>query len=167
MIMASTPLLALTLKELRMKHNYTQKYVSHYLNMSRGGYAQYEADGRTPSLDILLKLSELYQIDIDVLVNRNTIPETIAEHHNEDDTPCLQDETSYHVEQVLDLSQIRKIGNYLLHANPGLPFEQVTQDDINLLAMYKQLTTEQQEFVFIFCQHYMKQNSNLEKGEAK
>ena len=156
--MASTPLLALTLKELRMQHNYTQKYVSHYLNMSRGGYAQYEADGRTPSLDILLKLSELYQINIDVLVNRKTIPEVMEEHHN--GTSSLQDGSSYHVEQVIDLDQIRQIGNYLLHANPDLPFDQVTQYDINLLAMFKHLTKEQQEFVLIFCQHYIKQNSS-------
>lgn len=154
--MASTPLLALTLKELRMQHNYTQKYVSHYLNMSRGGYAQYEADGRTPSLDILLKLSELYQINIDVLVNRKTIPEVMEEHHN--DTSSLQDSSSFHVDTTIDLDQIRQLGNYFLHAKPDLPFDQVTQDDINLLAMYKQLTKEQQEFVLIFCQHYLKQN---------
>lgn len=158
--MASTPLLALTLKELRMQHNYTQKYVSHYLNMSRGGYAQYEADGRTPSLDILLKLSELYQINIDVLVNRKTIPELPEEHHNGNGTSSLQDGSSYHVDTPIDFDQIRQLGNYLLHAKPDLPFDQVTQDDINLLAMYKQLTKEQQEFVLIFCQHYIKQNSN-------
>lgn len=156
--MASTPLLALTLKELRMQHNYTQKYVSHYLNMSRGGYAQYEADGRTPSLDILLKLSELYQINIDVLVNRKTIPEVMEEHHN--DTSSLQDSSSFHVDTTIDLDQIRQLGNYFLHAKPNLPFDQITQDDINLLAMYKQLTKEQQEFVLIFCQHYIKQNSS-------
>ena len=156
--MASTPLLALTLKELRMQHNYTQKYVSHYLNMSRGGYAQYEADGRTPSLDILLKLSELYQINIDVLVNRKTIPELPEEHHN--GASSLQDDSAYHVDTTIDLDQIRQLGSYFLHAKPGLPFEKVTQDDINLLAMYKQLTKEQQEFVLIFCHHYIKQNSN-------
>lgn len=156
--MASTPLLALTLKELRLQHNYTQKYVSHYLNMSRGGYAQYEADGRTPSLDILLKLSELYQINIDVLVNRKTIPEVMEEHHN--DTSSLQDSSSFHVDTTIDLDQIRQLGNYFLHAKPNLPFDQITQDDINLLAMYKQLTKEQQEFVLIFCQHYIKQNSS-------
>lgn len=159
MIMASTPLLALTLKELRMQHNYTQKYVSHYLNMSRGGYAQYEADGRTPSLDILLKLSELYQINIDVLVNRKTIPEQLEEHHN--GTSSLQNASAYRVDQVVDLDQLRQLGNYLLHADPDLPFEDVTQEDINLLAMYKQLTKEQQEFVIVFCQHYLKQNSNI------
>ena len=141
-----------------MQHNYTQKYVSHYLNMSRGGYAQYEADGRTPSLDILLKLSELYQINIDVLVNRKTIPEVMEEHHN--DTSSLQDSSSFHVDTTIDLDQIRQLGNYFLHAKPNLPFDQITQDDINLLAMYKQLTKEQQEFVLIFCQHYIKQNSS-------
>lgn len=160
MIMASTPLLALTLKELRLKHNYTQKYVSHYLNMSRGGYAQYEVDGRTPSLDILLKLSELYQINIDVLVNRSTIPEITEKQANVSPTSYLQDESSYHVAQVIDLDQVRQLGNFFLHAKPDLPFEQITQDDINLLAMYKQLTKEQQEFVLIFCQHYMKQTSD-------
>ena len=65
----SAPLLAFKIKEMRKQHNYTQEYVSHYLNMSRGGYAQYEIDRRTPSLEMLLKLSLLYEVSIDTFIN--------------------------------------------------------------------------------------------------
>ena len=44
--------------------------------MSRGGYAQYEIDRRTPSLEMLLKLSKLYKVGIDTFINPDTIPLT-------------------------------------------------------------------------------------------
>lgn len=148
--MASTPLLALTLKQLRLQHNYTQKYVSHYLKMSRGGYAQYEADGRTPSLDILLKLSELYNITIDALVNRNTIPDTEPQKIPVSDN-VMQEKCSYHSQDLMD--HILQLGDLFLQAKPDIVLRELTQEDIDFLSIYKRMNKEQQKDICFFCKY--------------
>ncbi len=73
------------LRELRTSMHFTQSYVGHYLNMTRQGYAHYEAGLRTPDYQTLLKISKLYQVDISELINNQTTPidyETL--HENED-----------------------------------------------------------------------------------
>jgi transcriptional regulator with XRE-family HTH domain len=72
------------LRELRIGMHYTQRYVGQYLNMTRQGYAHYEAGLRNPDYQTLIKLSKLYQIDINELINNQTTPveyETL--HDNE------------------------------------------------------------------------------------
>lgn len=64
------------LRELRTKANFTQKKVGQYLNMTRQGYAHYEAGLRNPDYQTLLKLSKLYQVDIGELINSQTTPIT-------------------------------------------------------------------------------------------
>lgn len=73
------------LRELRTSMHFTQSYVGHYLNMTRQGYAHYEAGLRTPDYQTLLKISKLYQVDISELINSHTTPidyETL--HENEE-----------------------------------------------------------------------------------
>ncbi len=73
------------LRELRTGMHYTQSFVGHYLNMTRQGYAHYEAGLRNPDYQTLLKISKLYQVDISELINTHTTPidhETL--HENED-----------------------------------------------------------------------------------
>ncbi len=60
--------LAETLRALRKSHNYTQKQVSDYLNISRQAYSNYENNKRTPELDMLLKIITFYQISFDQLL---------------------------------------------------------------------------------------------------
>lgn len=62
------------LKELRTSRHYTQTKVAGYLNMTRQGYAHYEAGKRTPDYRTLLKLSKLYNVDIEVFINSRTVP---------------------------------------------------------------------------------------------
>ncbi len=62
------------LKELRTSRHYTQTKVAEYLNMTRQGYAHYEAGIRTPDYRSLLKLSKLYNVDIEVFINSTTVP---------------------------------------------------------------------------------------------
>lgn len=58
------------LKEERMKTGLTQKQVAEQLNITRAAYTQYETDKCSPSLDILIKLADLYKCSIDYLVGR-------------------------------------------------------------------------------------------------
>lgn len=58
------------LKEERMKIGLTQKQVAEQLNITRAAYTQYETDKCSPSLDILIKLADLYKCSIDYLVGR-------------------------------------------------------------------------------------------------
>ena len=62
------------LKELRTSRHYTQTQVAGYLNMTRQGYAHYESGIRTPDYRTLLKLSKLYNVDIQVFINSTTVP---------------------------------------------------------------------------------------------
>lgn len=72
------------LRELRTSMNFTQRYVANYLNMTRQGYAHYEAGLRIPDYKTLLKLSNLFQVDISDLINSHTAPlENETLHDNE------------------------------------------------------------------------------------
>lgn len=51
------------LKEKRETAGITQAEASRKLFISRSSYYHYEAGTRTPSLEIMLRISELYQID--------------------------------------------------------------------------------------------------------
>ena len=155
----STPLLSLKIKEMRIQHNYTQKYVSHFLNMSRGGYAQYEIDRRTPSLEMLLKLSMLYEVGIDTFINPETIPLTEEEQAiiwGREKT--FQEETNYNKNaKIIDPEHLRVIGNLVLHASPELEIQNLSQDDVNFLSTFKSLPTETQDDIKLFCSSKSKQ----------
>ena len=155
----SAPLLAFKIKEMRKQHNYTQEYVSHYLNMSRGGYAQYEIDRRTPSLEMLLKLSKLYKVGIDTFINPDTIPLTESEQSIIWGTRnSLQEEIEYNKNgSLVDPEHLRIIGNLILHASPDLKLQNLSQDDINFLSTFKSLPTEIQEDIKLFCSSKLKQ----------
>lgn len=67
--MASIQQLANNLKYLRTTSGKTQDDLGIYLNISRQAYSNYETTRRTPDLDTLLRLSNLYHISLDVLLN--------------------------------------------------------------------------------------------------
>ncbi|MDO4321805.1 MAG: helix-turn-helix transcriptional regulator [Lachnospiraceae bacterium] len=60
--------LTTTLRQLRSDAGYTQDKVSHLLKIQRATYCNYENGSRTPPLDILIALAELYQVSMDYLV---------------------------------------------------------------------------------------------------
>ena len=144
----ANPLLALKLKELRLQHNYTQKYVSYYLNMSRGGYAQYEIDARTPSIEMLLKLSQLYGVGVDTFINPEIIP--ISNTHTKSDLNCVNEDKNFSSIKI-DINQLKIIGNLFLHANPTFHLEDLTQEDIDFLSLYKSLSEDTKQDIRLFC----------------
>lgn len=56
------------LKELRKVYGYTQDYVASVLNVARQTYSHYETGQRTPKPEMLFKLSGLYNISLDDLM---------------------------------------------------------------------------------------------------
>lgn len=56
------------MRDLRKKYDYTQEDVSLHLNIQRQTYCNYENASRTPPLDIIIALAELYHVSIDYLI---------------------------------------------------------------------------------------------------
>ena len=66
------------LKQLREQYHYSQKEVANRLNISPSIVSGYETGERTPSTEILLKISSLYQCSTDYLLGRVTTTPTIT-----------------------------------------------------------------------------------------
>lgn len=62
------PNIANTIFKLRRDAGYTQAQVSQKLNIQRQTYCNYENASRTPPLEIIVALAELYHVSIDYLV---------------------------------------------------------------------------------------------------
>lgn len=58
------------LRNLRKSHLLTQKDIARMLNISRQAYSNYETGTRSPDIDLLIRLSQLYTITLDELVNQ-------------------------------------------------------------------------------------------------
>lgn len=61
-------LLADRLRELRKVNGYTQDYVASFLGIVRQTYSHYETGQRTPNSETLYKLSGLYNISVEDLI---------------------------------------------------------------------------------------------------
>jgi transcriptional regulator with XRE-family HTH domain len=57
-----------TLRRLRIQAGYTQSEISHLLNIQRATYCNYENGNRTPPLEIIVALADLYQVSVDYLL---------------------------------------------------------------------------------------------------
>ena len=54
------------LKELRIYHDYKQKDISDYLNITSQAYSNYENNKRTPDIETMRKVAQFYKITVDV-----------------------------------------------------------------------------------------------------
>ena len=57
----------LTLKELRKKHNMTQKKLADKLNITEGSISKYESNTASPPFDTLLSIAAIFNISMDEL----------------------------------------------------------------------------------------------------
>ena len=57
------------LRQLRIKKRYTQEQVAKALGINRTTYTKYETRVTQPSLEQLKKLSELFEVDYNTLLN--------------------------------------------------------------------------------------------------
>ena len=58
------------IKEIRIDNDIKQKEVADYLNVSQNTYSQYETGVISLTADILIKLSDYYNVSIDYLLDR-------------------------------------------------------------------------------------------------
>lgn len=60
------------IRELRIKYNYTQKQVGEKVGVSPSVISGYETGERTPSVEVLLALSYLFNCSTDYLLGKNS-----------------------------------------------------------------------------------------------
>ncbi len=58
------------LRVIREKHKFSQRDVANMLDVSPSLISSYETGERTPSVDVLLRLSDLYRCSIDYLLGK-------------------------------------------------------------------------------------------------
>lgn len=63
------------LKNLRIDNDIKQSDIAKLLNISQGAYAKYENGQREPNFDTLLKISKLFNVSIDDLLNNSLCTE--------------------------------------------------------------------------------------------
>ena len=59
------------IKALRLKNNLSQKDIASKINMPQSTYNNYENGKREPTIDILTKLANFYNVSLDYLIGRN------------------------------------------------------------------------------------------------
>lgn len=63
----------LKLKELRIIKGLSQQEVADYLHCSSVSYSRYETGNRSPSLDLLIKMADCFDVTLDYLLGRQHI----------------------------------------------------------------------------------------------
>ena len=56
------------IKELREENGLTQTQVAELLNVKQNTYSQYETEKRQLSIEVLIKLSKLYKVSTDYIL---------------------------------------------------------------------------------------------------
>lgn len=71
----------MNLKEIRMKRKITQQEVADYIGCSSVVYSRYECGTRQPSIEMLLKLADLFGVTVDFLLGRQDLEDsTLSEY---------------------------------------------------------------------------------------
>lgn len=72
-------IVAQTLRELRKLKNYSQKELAGILGLSQPGYNGYETGRTEPPLEILVRLSYLYKVPVDLIVQKDRLYRTTTD----------------------------------------------------------------------------------------
>ena len=72
------------MKDLRVKAGLNKQQVADRLGMLYTTYNNYETDARQVGSDTLKKLSKMYDVTIDYLLENDHVPGTIAAHHDDE-----------------------------------------------------------------------------------
>lgn len=67
------------IKELREEYGFTQQELADKINGAKSTIAMYEKEDRKPSLDVLIKLSEIFNCSIDYILCKSDIRKIDAE----------------------------------------------------------------------------------------
>lgn len=78
------PTIAASLREMRFKHGYSQEFVASYLQISQPAYSKIENGTTSLTLNIIEKLSSLYNINkvdfLNVILSDHTVAGTNFTH---------------------------------------------------------------------------------------
>lgn len=66
----------MTLKEIRLKRNMTQQEVADAIGCSAVVYQRYEKGTRQPSIEVLLRLADVFGVTVDYLLGRQTVEDS-------------------------------------------------------------------------------------------
>lgn len=118
--------LADNLRYLRTKYGLTQEALSDMLSVSRQAYSNYELGKRTPDLDTLLYLAQLYQVSLDDLVLCN------LQNRLESLNLIAEDKTPYHI-----LSKDKKTDNTIY----------LSEEELNLVTQFRASSEENRKII--------------------
>ena len=106
------------LKEARETNKLSQKYVAATVGVSAPTVSEWESGKKTPTVENLLKLSDLYGVTVDYLLGRSTFPAP-AEIKN---APSEKDEDKERI--LIYYDRLNAQGKELLLAQAQLLFQQ-------------------------------------------
>ena len=165
----STPLLAAKLVELWNQHGLSQLQVAECLGMSREGYSHYERNAREPSLEAIVRLSRLYNIDVSELVNVKTVLLTENTQQNKKTPSKVSGIDMGAIIPIPMAVQGAVVGSppnitaNIAHflklftgRNTNIDVTDITKEDIAVLEQYKRLDKQDRKEVrqFIKFKHY-------------
>lgn len=79
MIFINTAIISKYLQHLRKEHHYTQEDLSEKLGVSRQAVSKWETGAAIPDLEVLLKISKLYGITINEILEPKLLPQRISD----------------------------------------------------------------------------------------
>lgn len=66
------------LKELREKKGFTQKQLAAVLHLSKNAISHYEKGINSPNIDTLAKIADIFDVSVDFLIGRTSVPITFS-----------------------------------------------------------------------------------------
>ena len=94
------------LKILRENNNLKQTELAKKLNISSAAYSNYETGRREPNIEILLKISDLFNVSVDDLITKNNLP--LIEHIIKDE----KNNSIYNIEEFNMISVLKEKQKY-------------------------------------------------------
>ena len=76
--------LSANLKRLRTDHDYTQTKIAKMLNISRQAYSNYETGNRSPDLDMLIRIADIYHVTLEQLITQTCTGNGVTVPHRKD-----------------------------------------------------------------------------------
>lgn len=111
------------IKELREKQGLTQQQTADKLNLALSTYRSYETGTREPSIDILIMLSELYNVTIDYLLDHKPKP------------VILNADEMNHIKKYRNLD---KHGKKIVNTVTDIEFERMSEQKTTDISEYTQ-----------------------------
>ncbi len=95
------------LKLIRKENKYSQEEMAEILFTTQGNYSQYESNSRTPSLDLLKRLIERFDLDANWLLSGNS-EQTVHFNDNSSCNIAALKTDNYYGDSSEKLSEIEK-----------------------------------------------------------